>query len=256
MQFLNMLCINLGNYHRNINEVKQALAGRYCEIDSIQEHSMAISDMFRILNSKLKSSAPRSAPRIIVIGAPGSGKTTLSKLIAKRFNLVYVNTTNLLYGQLAKGNETQKPPTKLIEKGKLISNDIMIDLVKARLSESDCIVNGWVLEGFPKTKEQLEAVLSFKNKPSLTVILELEDNLVFERHEYKKVDPITGQNYNMKELGSSIPKEVLERLVSNNNDKYEVVKKRMKTWNAFLPELDELKDHKLSLNAIKSVEEL
>ena len=57
MQFLNMLCINLGNYHRNINEVKQALAGRYCEIDSIQEHSMAISDMFRILNSKLKSSA-------------------------------------------------------------------------------------------------------------------------------------------------------------------------------------------------------
>eukprot|EP00826_Nyctotherus_ovalis_P039113 TRINITY_DN3730_c0_g1_i16.p1 TRINITY_DN3730_c0_g1~~TRINITY_DN3730_c0_g1_i16.p1 ORF type:complete len:256 (+),score=82.40 TRINITY_DN3730_c0_g1_i16:776-1543(+) len=240
--------------YRNINDVKGMIPSMYCEIDGTQPQNMIVDDMRRIMKLRVKPSGPRSPPRIVVVGAPGSGKTTLSRMIAKHFSLVHVSTVNLLNSEVGKQSSLGKVAAEAMSKGELVGDDAITEAVLARLGEMDCKVNGWVLESFPKTEAQLNAILQLKQKPSLVVVLQAEDNVVFERHEYKKVDSVTGQSYSLKQ---SLDKEVLERLVANDSDKFEIVRKRLREWKAFLPKLEEgVKEHKLLLNADKSVKVL
>eukprot|EP00826_Nyctotherus_ovalis_P039115 TRINITY_DN3730_c0_g1_i26.p1 TRINITY_DN3730_c0_g1~~TRINITY_DN3730_c0_g1_i26.p1 ORF type:complete len:438 (-),score=132.75 TRINITY_DN3730_c0_g1_i26:108-1421(-) len=241
-------------YNININDVKGMIPSMYCEIDGTQPQNMIVDDMRRIMKLRVKPSGPRSPPRIVVVGAPGSGKTTLSRMIAKHFSLVHVSTVNLLNSEVGKQSSLGKVAAEAMSKGELVGDDAITEAVLARLGEMDCKVNGWVLESFPKTEAQLNAILQLKQKPSLVVVLQAEDNVVFERHEYKKVDSVTGQSYSLKQ---SLDKEVLERLVANDSDKFEIVRKRLREWKAFLPKLEEgVKEHKLLLNADKSVKVL
>jgi len=226
----------------------------YCEIDGTQAEDMIISDMKRIIKLRVKSGGPRSPPRVVIVGAPGSGKTTLSKMIARQFNIIHVSTTNLLNNEIAKKTSLGKIAGDAMNGGELVPDNEITDLVISRLNEPDCKVNGWILESYPKTEAQLNSLMQLKQKPSLIVILQLADNLVFERHEYKKVDPITGQTYNLKQ---SFDKEVLARLVANENDRFEIVKKRLSTWKAFYPKAEErIKEHKLLLNGSKTIKSL
>lgn len=224
----------------------------YCEVDGTQD--TVISDMKRIIKLRVKSSGPRSPPRIVIVGAPGSGKTTLSKMIAKKFSLIHVSVANLLNNEIAKKTSLGELAGDAMNKGELVPDNEVTDLVISRLNEPDCKVNGWILESYPKTEAQLNSLMQLKQNPSLVVIFQLADNLVYERHEYKKVDPITGQTYNLKE---SFDKKLLPRLVTNENDRFEVVKKRLSTWKAFYPKLEEtIKKHKLSLNGSKTIKSL
>lgn len=240
--------------YRNINDVKEMMPSLYCEVDGTQPQSVVIDDMRRVMKLRVKSSGPRSPPRVVVVGAPGSGKTTLSRMIAKHFSLIHVSTVNLLSSEIARQTSLGKAAAEAMSKGELVGDEAITEAVLARLGEMDCKVNGWVLESFPKTEAQLNAILQFKQKPSLVVVLQVEDNVVFERHEYKKVDSVTGQSYSLKQ---PLGREVLERLVANDSDKFEVVKKRLREWKAFFPKLEEgVKEHKLMLNADKSVKAL
>ena len=204
---------------------------------------------------RLKSNAPRRPPRILLMGAPSSGKTTLGKLIADKFGLPYVSALNLLDGEIANKSEIGKAVEEIIKEGELVPDDMILGLVEARLNENDCLVNGWVLEGFPKTEGQMNMLKSFKQTPSLVVVLQIDDDIVYERHEYKKTDPITGKTYNLKGLAEPLNEEILQRLVSRDCDKYEIVRKRLKAWKELLPKLEEgFKERRLLLNADKSVE--
>eukprot|EP00831_Metopus_contortus_P039176 TRINITY_DN3071_c0_g1_i3.p1 TRINITY_DN3071_c0_g1~~TRINITY_DN3071_c0_g1_i3.p1 ORF type:complete len:185 (+),score=37.14 TRINITY_DN3071_c0_g1_i3:176-730(+) len=132
----------------------------------------------------------------------------------------------------------------------------MNELVNQRLNESDCKINGWVLEGFPKTEVQMTMLKGRKEDPSLVVVLQIDDDIVQERHEYKKIDPITGVVYNLK-VDILDNEEILARLVNRDCDTHEVVKKRLKCWKEFLPKLEEAYiERRLSLNADKSIEAL
>ena len=234
--------------------MKQAFTGFYCDIDANQDHDTVVNDIARIMKLRLKSNAPRRPPRVLIVGAPGSGKTTLGRLIAQKYGLVYVSASNLLNGEIASKTPIGRVAAPLMKDGELVPDDMIVGLVEARLSESDCKVNGWVLEGFPKTEGQMNMLKLMKQTPSLVVVLQIDDDIVYERHEYKKIDPITGVVYSLKGTVTPSDEEVLARLVSRDCDKHEIVKKRLKGWKEFLPKLEEAyKERRLSLNADKTI---
>ncbi len=236
--------------------MQKAFEGFYCEIDANQNHETIIDDMARIMKIKVKPNAPRRPPRILIVGPPGSGRSTLARLIAHRYGLIYVGMGNLLSKEIAAKTEAGRMATQAMKAGELVSNAVATDLIEARLKASDCRANGWVLEGFPLTDAQIFALKTMRMVPSLIVFLELDDDLVYERHEYKKCDPVTGIVYNLKDP-PALDEEVLARLVRKDWDHHENVKKRLKLWQAFLPSLTAAyKDKRLTLNADKPVSAL
>lgn len=235
--------------------MKEAFNGFYCEIDAGQDHDTVVNDIARIMRLKVKSNAPRRPPRILLVGPPGSGKTTLGGLIAKKYGLIYVSTAQLLNTEIANKTPTGRVAVQLMKEGELIPDDVVIKLVEARLNESDCKVNGWIIEGFPKTEGQIHMLKEMKLYPSLTVVLQIEDDVVYERHEYKKIDPVTGNVYCLNGPSAPTDEALLSRLVAKENDKHEIVKKRLKVWKEFLPKIEEAyKEKRVTINADKTVE--
>eukprot|EP00826_Nyctotherus_ovalis_P006213 TRINITY_DN11448_c0_g1_i10.p2 TRINITY_DN11448_c0_g1~~TRINITY_DN11448_c0_g1_i10.p2 ORF type:complete len:232 (-),score=85.63 TRINITY_DN11448_c0_g1_i10:109-804(-) len=218
---------------------------------------MVVNDIARTIKLRLKSSAPRRPPRVLLMGAPGSGKTTLGNLIAKKFGLVYIDALNLLHGEIASKTDTGEATEELLKEGEPVPDDTMLKLVQSRLNKTDSQTNGWVLEGFPKTEGQMNMLKELKQTPSLIVVLQIDDDIVYERHEYKKSDPVTGKVYNLKGLSELLEEEVLARLVSREEDRYEMVKGKLKAWKELLPKLEEeFKERRLLLNADKTVQVL
>eukprot|EP00826_Nyctotherus_ovalis_P064847 TRINITY_DN9521_c0_g1_i12.p1 TRINITY_DN9521_c0_g1~~TRINITY_DN9521_c0_g1_i12.p1 ORF type:complete len:237 (-),score=43.02 TRINITY_DN9521_c0_g1_i12:156-866(-) len=200
----------------------------------------------------------RRPPRILITGPPGSGRTTLSRLIAQRFGLVNVSVFELLQSEIARKTAVGREVKELIDEGKLISDSTVTELVKKRLNETDCKVNGWTLEGYPKTEAQVTMLRTMRQIPSLIVLLELDDDVIYERHEYKKVDPSTGEVFNLKDPNVSSNKELLKKLVAKESDRHNIVKKRLQVWKDFAQTLpDFLKERKvLTLAADKSIADL
>ncbi len=181
----------------------------------------------------------------------------MGRLIADKYGLIYVSTANLLNAEIGQRTQLGRVSQQLMNEGDLVPDDSINALVEARLSQGDCQVNGWVLEGFPKTESQMRFLKDRKQIPSLVVVLGIDDDIVYERHEYKKVDAMTGVVYCLKGPNVKIEEEVLARLVSRESDKHEIVKKRLKVWKDFLPKLEEAyKDRRLLLNAGKSIDVL
>lgn len=204
---------------------------------------------------RVKSNAPRRPPRVLIVGPPGSGKTTLGRMIGKKYGLIFVSAANLLNAEIANKTKVGKIAAELMKEGDLVPDEMIIGLIESRLQETDCKVNGWVLEGFPKTEKQIHMLKAMKQIPSLVVVLQIDDDIVYERHEYKKYDPLTGIVYSLKTPNAPTDEEILSRLVSRECDKHEIVKKRLKSWKDFLPKLeDTFKERRVSLNGDKTIE--
>ncbi len=188
-------------------------------------------------------------------GPPGSGKSAVGAKVAKRYGLVFVSTGGVLQAEVARKTDIGRVIVECMDKGELVPDEIVVRLMQERLGQSDCKVCGWVLEGFPRSEGQIRMLKDAKQTPSLIVGLQIDDDVVYERHEYKKVDPMTGIAYDLKSpaAGEQPDGVVMGRLQARDCDKLEVVKRRLKAWKEFLPKLEEAyKEKRLSLSADKA----
>jgi len=238
-----------------MKDVMKAFEGFYCEINFNQELDNVISDISRIMRLRLKSRAPRRPPRVIIAGPPGAGKTTLGTQIAKKYGLIFVSSSQLLNQEISCKTTKGQNAVQLIKEGEIVPDEIIGKLVEDRLNQSDCRINGWVLEGFPRTESQIRILKQSKLTPSLLIGLQLDDETIFERHEYKKIDPVTGEVYNVKDSNLKLEPEILKRLTIRDCDKPETVKERLKSWKSFVPRLeDAYRERRITLAADKPVE--
>lgn len=137
----------------NMNAVVETFGPFIYSIDcSDRAQNEIANDLARMLRIRHRNNAPRRPPKVILIGPPGSGKSTQAQMIADAFGLVNVSPIKIL-----KAEAERNPPIKIklqesAEKGEPVPDEIMLRLVDERIRQSDCRVNGWVLDGFPETE--------------------------------------------------------------------------------------------------------
>ncbi|NXT29918.1 KAD8 kinase, partial [Syrrhaptes paradoxus] len=132
------------------------------------------------------------APRICVLGPPASGKTTVTMWLCKHLDAIHISQETLLFKEiLALTNEAKAYK----EKNQKIPSALWANLIQERLSNVDCIKQGWILEGFPENQEQAWMLQSAGIIPRHVVVLYAPDTVLIERNSGKRLDPITGEVY-------------------------------------------------------------
>lgn len=113
-----------------------------------------------------------------------------------------------------------------MKEGKLVPEQVVIPLIEKRIKESDCRVNGWVLDGFPQTEAQINLLKSLRIRPSLVCMFEMPDTESLRRLHHRRIDPETGTIFDM-DMAPPTEELVLSRLVEMQEDKEAVVKARL-----------------------------
>lgn len=169
--------------------------------------------------------------RAVILGAPGAGKGTISDRILKNFTIKHIASGDILRGNIANGTELGKKIKSFVDNGKLAPDDIMNDLIKSELKK---FPEPWLLDGYPRTKSQAEK-LSEEVDINLVISLVVPFNVIVDRLKSRWIHMPSGRVYN---IGFNDPKKpgfddiTGEKLIQREDDKPEVVQKRLETYSA------------------------
>jgi len=170
-------------------------------------------------------------PKIIISGAPASGKGTQCEMITSAFGVVHLSTGDMLRAAVAAETEVGLCAKDYMDNGKLVPDDVIIGIVKDRLEEGDCAEKGWLLDGFPRTKAQADALAEAGIESDCFVFLNVPDEALVERVVGRRTDPETGKIYHLK-FSPPESEEVTARLVQRSDDTEEKVKVRLEQFHA------------------------
>ena len=171
------------------------------------------------------------APKIIIAGAPASGKGTQCEMIREKFGVVHLSTGDMLRESAAQGTEVGLLAKQYMEQGKLVPDEVIIGAVKERLAQSDAQEKGWLLDGFPRTGAQAEALKEAGIEADIFIVLNVPDADLIERVVGRRLDPVTGKIYH---LTFSPPEndEVRERLTQRSDDTEEKARVRLDAYHS------------------------
>ncbi|KAJ1257868.1 hypothetical protein BS78_10G029300 [Paspalum vaginatum] len=186
----------------------------------------------------------RKAPlKVMISGAPASGKGTQCRMIAEKYGLVHISTGDLLRAEVSSGTEIGKKAKEYMDNGKLVPDQVVTDMVVSRLSQPDVQERGWLLDGYPRTFSQAQSLESFKIRPDIFIVLEVPDDILIDRCVGRRLDPVTGKIYHVKNYPPQ-SEEVSSRLITRSDDTFEKVKSRLETYKqnfeAILPTYSDL----------------
>jgi adenylate kinase len=171
--------------------------------------------------------------RLILLGAPGAGKGTQANFIKEKYNIPQISTGDMLRAAIKAGTELGMAAKKVMDAGGLVSDDIMIGLVKDRLQQPDC-ANGYLFDGFPRTIAQADAMKD--NGINVDYVLEIDvpDELIVERMSGRRSHPASGRVYHTKfnpPKVADVDDLTGEPLVQRDDDKAETVMKRLGVYH-------------------------
>ncbi|XP_038012531.1 adenylate kinase 8 isoform X3 [Motacilla alba alba] len=173
------------------------------------------------------------APRICVLGPPASGKTTVAMWLCKHFNAIRVSQETLLFKEALTQTEEAKAYK---ERNQKIPNALWANLIRERLSNVDCIKQGWILEGFPENQEQAWLLQSSGIFPRHVVMLYAPDTVLIERSGGKRLDPLTQEVFHTTFDWPSDPL-VQQRLVKPEDLSEQEVSKKLLEYHRNFPEI-------------------
>eukprot|EP00899_Mesostigma_viride_P011983 jgi/Mesvir1/20786/Mv07896-RA.1 len=165
-------------------------------------------------------------PRIIISGAPASGKGTQCASIVEKYGLVHISAGDLLRAEVAAQSEAGKIAAKYMNAGQLVPNDVIVTMVRSRLAQPDCQERGWLLDGYPRSKDQADALEASGIRPDLFLVLEVPDEVLVERVAGRRQDPATGRIYHLK-FSPPESAEVAARLTQRSDDNETAVRARL-----------------------------
>jgi adenylate kinase len=171
--------------------------------------------------------------RLILLGAPGAGKGTQANFIKEKYNIPQISTGDMLRAAIKAGTELGLAAKKVMDAGGLVSDDIMIGLVKDRLKEKDT-ENGYLFDGFPRTIAQADAMKEAGINVDYVLEFDVPDELIVERMSGRRSHPASGRVYHTKfnpPKVDNVDDITGEPLVQRDDDLEETVKKRLGVYH-------------------------
>jgi len=171
--------------------------------------------------------------KIIFLGAPGAGKGTQAEIVAEKFGIPTVSTGNIIREALKNGTEMGLKAKSFIEAGQLVPDEVVIGIIKERLAKDDC-KNGFILDGFPRTIPQAEALDAMGISIDKVVDIEVPDENIMERMTGRRVCGVCGASYHLmfkKPLKDGICDSCGGELVQRKDDAPETVSDRLKVYH-------------------------
>ena len=171
--------------------------------------------------------------RIILLGCPGAGKGTQAQYLATYFNIPLISPGDMLRTAVKMQTQLGLQVKQIMEKGDLVSDNIIIDLVKERIQQDDC-KNGYLLDGFPRTITQAEALQNAGIAIDYVIEIFVSDEEIITRLSGRRVHPASGRIYHLKYNPPKIPDqddETKENLIQREDDKETVVRERLRVYH-------------------------
>ncbi|KAJ5216776.1 adenylate kinase cytosolic [Penicillium chermesinum] len=193
----------------------------------------------RLVNGDKKPKSLTEQMRIILMGPPGAGKGTQAPNIKEKYCVCHLATGDMLRSQVAKKTDLGKEAKKIMDQGGLVSDEIMINMIKSELENNTECKNGFILDGFPRTvaqAERLDDMLAERQqKLQHAVELQIDDALLVARITGRLVHPASGRSYHKI---FNPPKQPMtddvtgEPLIQRSDDNADTLKKRLATYHA------------------------
>lgn len=171
--------------------------------------------------------------KLILLGAPGAGKGTQAEIISEKFNIPTISTGNIIRAALKEGTEMGLKAKAYTEKGELVPDEVVIGIIKERLSLDDC-KEGFILDGFPRTIPQAEALDNMGISIDAALSIEVADSEIVKRMSGRRVCPACGASYHTeykKPVKEGVCNLCGEALVIRKDDEPETVKNRLKIYH-------------------------
>lgn len=171
--------------------------------------------------------------KIILLGAPGAGKGTQANLIKEKFNIPQISTGDMLRAAVKADNPLGQAAKKIMDAGGLVPDDIIINLVKERIKETDC-TDGFLLDGFPRTIPQAQAIKDAAIEIDFVVEIEVPDSDIIQRMDGRLVHPASGRTYHITFNPPKVPNKddiTGEDLIQRQDDRADTVKKRLEVYH-------------------------
>ena len=169
---------------------------------------------------------------LIILGPPGAGKGTQATFIATEFNIPHISTGDMLREAIKKGTNLGQKAKEVMDAGNLVSDDLIIELVKERISESDCS-QGFLFDGFPRTIPQAEALEENNIQIDGVIELKVPDDEILKRMSGRRIHLNSGRTYHVDfnpPLIEGLDDETGEELIIRKDDEPETVKDRLKVY--------------------------
>jgi adenylate kinase len=171
--------------------------------------------------------------RLILLGAPGAGKGTQAAFLCQKFGIPQISTGDMLRAAVKAGTELGLAAKKVMDAGGLVSDDIIIGLVKERIQQPDC-AQGFLFDGFPRTIPQAEAMKAAAVKIDFVLEIDVPDSSIIERMSGRRVHLASGRTYHVvfnppKVTGKD--DATGEDLIQREDDKEETVRKRLDIYH-------------------------
>jgi len=135
--------------------------------------------------------------RLVLLGAPGAGKGTQAAVITEKFGIPQISQGDMLRAAVKAGTPLGLAAKKIMDEGRLVSDDIMVDLVKQRIAKADC-VDGFLFDGFPRTIAQSKAMRDAQVKLDYVLEIAVDDAKIIERLAGRRVHPGSGRTYHVR----------------------------------------------------------
>ncbi len=175
--------------------------------------------------------------KIIMLGAPGAGKGTQAKMIADKYQVSHISTGDIFRANIKNGTELGVEAKKYIDQGLLVPDELTVKLLLDRVAKDDC-VNGYVLDGFPRTIPQAEALdkalAELGDKIDYAINVDVPDENIIKRMGGRRACPACGATYHMEHIPpktEGICDKCGQELVIRDDDKPETVKNRLDVYH-------------------------
>ena len=172
--------------------------------------------------------------KIILLGMPGAGKGTQAQFLIEKFKIPQISTGDMLRGAIKDATPLGKEAKKHMDRGALVPDEIVIELVKQRVRDPDC-ANGFIVDGFPRTIPQAEALRHAGIDIDYVVEIDVKDDEILRRMSGRRVHPASGRSYHIDFNPPKVPGKddaTGEDLVQRPDDKEETVRQRIAIYHA------------------------